>query len=118
MKFQVPAIISKITTMADKSLRLQVDTQELPKEEKAKVFDLHEEFGWFVFSKSDIKEDHLKDLPELKPEFKDQKSPSQLLRNRLYVYYEKTHVNLGDFDSWYKTEMNRIGQHYLDKLET
>jgi len=102
--------------MADKSLRLQVDTQELSKEDKARVFDLHEELGWFMFSKADITEDDFKDLPEIKVEF-NEKTPSQRLRSRLYVYYEKTHINLNDFDSWYIKEMNKIGQHYLDKID-
>lgn len=116
MKFQVPSTISKITTMADKSLRLQVDTQELPKEDKAKVFDLHEELGWFCFSKAEIKEEDIVDLPEIKPEFKDQKSPSQRLRNRLYVYYASIHRDTSDFDNWYIKEMDKIGQHYLNKV--
>ena len=100
--------------MADKSLRLQVDTQELDKDEKAKVFDLHDMLGWFIFSRAEIKDEDL-GLPEIKPEF-NEKSPSQHLRNRLWVYYTKTHNNLDGFDDWYKKEMDRIGQHYLDKL--
>ena len=100
--------------MADKSLRLQVDTQELGKDDKAKIFDLHDVLGWFVFSKVEIKDEDILDLPEIKPEFKNEKSPSQRLRNRLFVYFEGTHT--GNFDSWYKKEMDKIGQHYLDKL--
>ena len=65
MKFQVPATISKIVTMADKSLRLQVDTQELTKADKAKVFELHEEIGWFMFSRAEFKEEDVINLPEI-----------------------------------------------------
>ena len=101
--------------MADKSLRLQVDTQELPKDDKAKVFDLHETLGWFVFSKAEIQEDDLVDLPEIKPEF-EEKSPSQRLRARLFVYYNHTHVNKEDFPEWYKKTMNKLGQQYLDRI--
>lgn len=114
MKFQVPSTISKIITMADKSLRLQVDTQELSQQEMAMVFNLYDSLGVFIFSETDIKETDLIDLPEVKVD-KEEKTPSQRLRNRLYVYYSQA-INKGDFDSWYKKEMNRIGEHYLNKL--
>ena len=116
MKFQVPATISKIVTMADKSLRLQVDTQELTKADKAKVFELHEEIGWFMFSRAEFKEEDVINLPEIKPEFKGELSPSQKLRNRLWVYFTNTHSDIDNFDSWYKKEMDRIGKLYLSKV--
>jgi len=115
LKFQVPATVSKITTMADKSLRLQVDTQELSKEDKAEVFGLHECLGWFMFSEVEIVENDFKDLPEIKVDG-DNKTPSQRLRDRLFRYYESTHIHTDDFDGWYIKEMGRIGQHYLDKM--
>lgn len=117
MKFQVPATISKITTMADKSLRLQVDTQELSHEDKAKVFGMHEQFGYFFMQDIVIKEEDLIDIPEIQPEFKTEKTPSKRLRDRLFVYYDATHTDKAGFEDWYKKEMDRIGQHYLDKIK-
>lgn len=115
MKFQIPSTITKITTMSDHCLRLQVDSQELSKADKAQVFNLHELLGWFVFSEAELKEEDLINLPELKPEF-DEISPSKRLRNRLFVYYKNTHTDTNNFDNWYKKEIERIGQHYLDKI--
>jgi len=117
MKFQVPAIISKITTMADKSLRLQVDTQELSHEEKANVFEMHDKFGYFLMQEALIREEDLIDIPEVQPEFKGEKTPSKRLRDRLFVYFEATHTDKKEFEDWYKKEMDRIGQHYLDKIQ-
>jgi len=115
MKFQVPATITKISTMKDRCLRLQVDTQELG-EESDGVFKLYDQLGWFIFSPAEINEEDLVDLPDIKPEF-EEKTPSKRLRDRLFVYYKDTHINIDDFDEWYKKEMNRIGQHYLDKIK-
>jgi len=42
---QVPSVITKITTMADKSLRLQVDTQELNAVNSADVFQYYNNDG-------------------------------------------------------------------------
>ena len=114
-KFQVPATISKIVTMADKTIRLQVDTQELSKEDKAKVFDLHEELGWFIFSLAELTEDDTLNLPEIKND-SDKKTPSQRLRDRLFVYYNHTHANNDGFNDWYIKAMDKIGQQYLDRI--
>ena len=104
--------------MGNHSLRLQVDLEkELNPEENAKVFALYNKLGWFVFKEAEIKEQDLVDLPEEVLEFKDQKSSSQILRNRLYVHYKDKHGNDEGFEDWRKKEMLRIGQHYLDKME-
>ena len=48
---QVPATISKITSMSNRTLRCQVDTQEnLSDEELAKIIGNIDKFGWFTFS--------------------------------------------------------------------
>ena len=116
--FQVQSYINKITTMGNHSLRLQVDLEkELSPEENARVFALYNKLGWFVFKEAEIQEEDLVNLPEEAAEFKDQKSSSQILRNRLYVYYKDKFGNDDGFEDWRKKEMLRIGQHYLDKIQ-
>ena len=97
---------------------MQVDLEkELNPEENAKVFALYNKLGWFVFKEAEIKEQDLVDLPEEVLEFKDQKSSSQILRNRLYVHYKDKRGSDEGFEDWRKKEMLRIGQHYLDQME-
>ena len=116
--FQVQSYVNKITTMGNHSLRLQVDLEkELSPEENAKVFALYNKLGWFVFKEAEIKEEDLVDLPEELTEFKDQKTSSQILRNRLFVYYKDKFGKDEGFEDWRKKEMLRIGQHYLDKVK-
>lgn len=104
--------------MGDRSLRLQVDVdRELSPEENAKVFSLYNTAGYFVFKDAEIQQEDLVDLPEEKLEFKNQKSSSEILRNRLFVYCEQKNGTKVGFEEWRKTEMLRIGQHYLDKLK-
>lgn len=115
--FQVPSTITKIMTMGDRSLRLQVDVdRELSPEENALVFSLYNRTGFFIFKDADIKEEDLIDLPEEKIEFKGQISTSQRLRNRMFVYYKETYGKTDGFEEWRIKEMDRIGQHYLDKI--
>jgi len=116
--FQVQSYINKITTMGNHSLRLQVDLEkELDPEAAAKVFALYNKLGWFVFKEAAILEEDLIDIPEEAPEFKDQKSSSQILRNRMYVYYKDKFGKDEGFKDWREKEMLRLGQWYLDKVK-
>ena len=116
--FQVSAHISKVVTMGDRSLRLQVDiTRELSPDENARVFALYNTPGFFIFKNAELQEQDLVELPDEKPEFKNQKSSSEILRNRLYVFYKDKYGNDNGFEDWRKKEMLRIGQHYLDKID-
>lgn len=117
--FQVPATITKIVTMGDRSLRLQVDVdRELSPQENAEVFSLYNKSGYFIFKDAEIHQEDIIDLPEEKLEFKNQKSSSEILRNRLYVFYKKKNGDKDDgFEEWRKKEMDKIGQHYLNKIQ-
>ena len=114
---KVPSTITKITTMSDKTLRLQVDTQELMTEDEAIVMALRDKLGIFAFVESEMSKDDLKDLPEVKLEAKE-KSPSERLRARMYVYFTE-HLRKDNqyFNNWYSSELNRIGERYLEKLK-
>ena len=104
--------------MGDHSLRLQVDVdRELSPEENTAVFKLYNTPGFFVFKEAEIIDDDVIDIPDEVKEFKTEKSASEILRNRLYVYYTKTFNKKEGFDVWRKNEMDRIGQHYLQKIK-
>lgn len=116
--FQVPATVTKIVTMTD-GLRLFVDTQELTREEKAKVFSLHKKLGWFVFKETELFESDL-ELPDIpQPQLEEnQKSKSAIQRSCLFVLWEKRgkkdlYNRECDFDSFYNQYMNQ----HIDKLK-
>jgi len=114
--FQVPAHISKITTMGDRSLRLQVDvSQELSPEENAKVFQLYNTLGYFIFKDAQIEPDDI-DVPDYVKEFKTDKTPSQRLRAVLYIHWEQNGKQ-GKFDDYYKSKLEEIINHFKDKLK-
>ena|ERR1044071_1372622 len=75
--------ISKVTTMADNTIRLQVDCQEMNAENELEIFQLRNKLGWFVFNETGIQES---DIPT-DPVEVDQKTPSQRLRGVLYVLW-------------------------------
>lgn len=120
--YQVPAIVTKVTTMSDGGLRLQVDTNELAEEEKTLVFSLHQKFGYFIFKNADIEQEDILNVPEFVKEFKEDKSPSQRLRAVLFIMYEKHKKDknfanrYSSFDEFYKRKVDEIIKHFKSKI--
>ena len=114
--FQVPATITKITTMADRSFRLQVDTErELTPAEATLLFSLNSNSGYFLFKPEVFVVDDVEEIPEYKPEEKSEKSPSQRLRAVLYRLWEQS-GKIGDFELFYRTRMDRLIDQIKERL--
>lgn len=117
-KVLFPSAISKVETLADRTIKLTVlASKEMSASETSKLFGLVHNEGWTLFSSNDdITE---ADVPDEKPDtFATKKTPGQRLRNRLFVYYTKT--GRGEkhlFNQWYESELERIGEKYMDKLD-
>ena len=98
MIFQVSSIIEQIKSLADNTWQLKVSTQELTPEQVASVAQLKGKQGWFLFSENTFNES---DIPkEQAPEFRDDKSPSQRLRNVLFVYWKENTKHEKTFEVW------------------
>ncbi len=85
--FQTSAEISQVKTMADRGVRIQIDTPELPPEDMARLFNLKkpETIVWVAFKDMPLQEKDL-EIPEVLDKDIDTKSPSQRLRNVLFRY--------------------------------
>lgn len=116
MSIAVPSYITRLATTADKGIRVTIETQEISPDEQSALFALKDEFGWFVFVPQATKPEEVETPPEL-PTEKDEKTPSQRLRSRLFVYYKEKNNTADGFQIWYNNELDRIGNHYLDKLK-
>lgn len=111
---KVPGTISKITTMSDGGLRLQVDTQELGPEDAGKVMMLRNRLGVFVFAEQNISVDDIKNLPKVELE-EGEKAPSSRLRAALYVYWDQHKVE-EPFDIFYRRKMESFIDVVKEKL--
>ena len=104
--------ITSMTSKQDGSLRLSVVTPELTTKERAAFMDLQGLNLETLFSPLDFKVDDT----EVIDKEAGQKSPSQILRNRMFVYY-KEKVQGDNFESWYRGRLDKHGQKYLDLLD-
>lgn len=94
--------------------RIVLDTQEnLTAEQLTELFALHEKVGWFMFLPSEQKATDKIELPEIHlDEDAGEKSPSQRLRNVLFIYW-KQKGSKDDFELFYRRWMERA----IDKVK-
>jgi len=115
MQLSLPAAITRISTMRDKTVRLQVDCQEMSSENMAELFKLNDKLGWFFFADQTIKEINKKDLPEIKFD-RDERTPGQRMRAVLYVLWERTNKEI-TFEQYYREQAEKIIVWLKSKLD-
>lgn len=107
MKASLPAAVTKVTTMRDRTIRLQVDCQEVPPESMTELFELNDCLGHFFFQKERITQINLSKLPKIELE-PDEKSPGQRLRSVLFLLHKQNGGKDEDFDPFYRKQMERF----------
>lgn len=114
--FKAQAIVSKITTMHDRTLRLQIDCLELPADQEALIFSARHASGWVLFAESELQVEDVADLPEIQVN-KNEKTPSQRLRAVLYRLWEQSNrITYPEFEIFYRAKIDRLIEGYKLKL--
>lgn len=113
------ADFKKLASFANKTLDLTFNTSELSPESAGTLLQFLHMAGVVAFKVGDVDftEEEIRDLPEVKAEFANQKSPSQRLHNVLFVYFEQKGGQPENFEIWRVAEMERIIETYKSKLE-
>lgn len=114
MQVTLPVIISGIATKVDGSIKISIETRELPATQAADLFSLRNQEAWCLLAPEGV---DTAVLPDEKPDASlGTKTPSQRLRNVLYVYWQQ-HGKQGDFESFYKSKMEQIIEQLKEKLD-
>ncbi len=116
---QIPAMITGDRSLLNGARKLIIETQEGINIEHLKtLLDMEGKLGWFSFAMRKIQPTDIIDLPPLDEAKLDiKKSPSQRLRNIIYVYFEKQGGKKEMFDLYYVKEIEKIINSYKAKLE-
>jgi hypothetical protein len=115
---RIQAMLSRFQTLADRTLKFQVNTQELPSETKAELFNLEQQLGWLYFNPQPIKEEELTDEP-IVTDGKLIKSPSSRFRAVIAVYLKKYGEAAGktitqtQINHYYEQEMEK----HIDEIK-
>ena len=109
---ETAAIFTGLTSKVDRSLSLRFTTPEVTPEIAAVYFNYLQTSGYLLFSPNQFSE---KDIPD-KDAPDDGKSPATRLRNVLYVLYKQKCEDGSDFESYYRSQMERMIEHFKAKL--
>lgn len=101
----------------DGSWKLIFNTQELNKSADDEVVSLRGKSGSVVFveASSDTSVDDI-EVPDVRPEYRGEKTPSQRLRAVLYRVWENAKSDL-DFEIFYRSRMDRIIEQLKNQLD-
>lgn len=116
IKLILPAQINPPTLRKDGSAKLTFDTRELSAEEIFSIMAMRHTEGWLCFAPN---EDEL-EVPEEDAVLEDEISPSQRLRNVMFVWYkQETSAGrfAGLFETFRKEKMEKIIEGVKSKLE-
>ena len=113
----ISGVVDGIRSLADRSLKLSFTTQEISPSDVGDLFSFQGKYCKMLITDSKvIQPETLKAVEDTEVEaWITSKSPSMRLRAVLFRLWEKDHS--GDFDTFYKATMERIIEHYKDKLD-
>jgi len=113
-KYTVPATMSSISTLKDKTLKVTFHCQEMPADTAAECIRLNQTFGWLIFASEESAEAFVPDAPP--PEFKQSKTPSQRMRAVIFCYWQQLGGE-GDFETFYREKMGMMINWVKEKLD-
>ena len=125
-KVIMEAGISSIRTMADNTIRITMDCQEMPSDQMARVFDLKGSPGMVLISTGQISKEEIDAVDNFTTDFEvSKKTPSQRLRAVLYKLWEKRQPvyqidgdkKLMPFDIFYTNQLEVIISHFKQKID-
>lgn len=113
-RFAIEAQLMGVRFTADKGLSLGFHTREVSTEEACTIAQHHQRAGWLVWSDNAVSE---ADIPKEKADIDRDKSPARRLRAVLFLLHKRRMGKPEDFEGMYRTEMEKIIEHYKGKLE-
>lgn len=112
--------ILKVETLADKSIKVTLVTQELSGEKAGQLIGVAHQHVYFALKAEAFLKDELAAVENMRADLNDTKvkSPSKRLRDVLFRLWEQNNDGIQDWELFYVTRIDRIVQQIKDKLET
>ena len=113
----LPAQLDGLRTLADKTLKITFETQELNPQDLLGLMENMHQFGYLAFQKEPFTGDQKEMISELKSDFEFKgKSSSQRLRSVLYVMFQNNNEGFDSSVKHYEHHMEKIIDHFKSKL--
>lgn len=111
-----PAIIEQVATRADRTLKIVLGCQEMSPNDGGQILSLVHQLATVYISPSEISSKEIAQVDLVEPEFSG-KTPSQRLRNTLFVAFTQNPDGFKSFDEYYRNKMEAMIEHFKSKLE-
>lgn len=119
MALLTPAILTNFRSLADKSLKIEIVTQELDPDLIARVSELHQQYVNVYITKGEIDSEATQILDQEKvdkSQVKAAKTSSQRLRAILWILWSQT--NEGEtFEEFYAQKMDLLTEQIRERLD-
>jgi len=97
-------IIDSIRSRKDGSVAITMETQELSPSKAGELFELRNKIAAIYISAKTMSKSEMDQVNAIDPDLQG-RTPSQRLRNSLYVWHQQDPQGYKDFDSFYKSKM-------------
>ncbi len=108
----IAAMVNTIRSLKDGSITISLETQELSPAKAGEIFSLRGRLVTVYLSPSDISSKELSLVDSIEPDMPG-KSPSQRMRNVLWILFKQDAEGYEDFPHYYERKMNT----YIDGLK-
>lgn len=112
IKVQFSTIIDGVQAKKDKTLSIRLGTQELTPDDTSYLFDMMGKQLWVAFAETPIE---MLDIPDITPEFRGEKTPSQRMRGVIYRIWEEKFKKSMPFPKFYENYMSKLIEDLKDK---
>jgi len=109
--------IEGLVSRKDRTMRVSIGTQELNPNDASELFMMNQQFCYIAIKPEPFTSDEKVMIDGLKTDLENNKTPSQRLRNILYVLFEQNNEGYKDFSTYYVTKIEQICVHFKTKLD-
>ena len=114
----IPAQLSSYSSLKDKTLKIVFESLEPTPEQLTGIALNQQKFGYLAFKIDTFRQIEKDVINKLESEYQDTgKSKAQRLRAVLFVYFQQDSKGYEVFDDFYNHYMEKLINHYKNKLE-
>jgi len=113
----IPAQLDSLRTLADKTLKVTFETNELNPQDLLGLMENLHQFGYLAFKKEPFRAEEKEIMNDLKSDYQDKgKSSSQRLRSVLYLMWRNNSEGFDSSVKHYEHHMEIIIRQYKNNL--
>lgn len=114
----IPVQLESYRSLKDRTIKLVFETGEPTPEQMASIQSSLMRAGYLAFNSNAFTDGQIESLKEVKADYEDSgKSPSQRLRNVLYVWWKEHNQGYEVFNDFYIHYIEKFINHVKSKLD-